>query len=93
MAITSSHITGFVVGLGVAAGGFVLYKKNQDKVDAFLKERGIDMPGSTGMDAASMDLADLVAEKERLEDLIAEKEYAAEQDAKAAAETAEPAKA
>ena len=27
--ITSDHVTGFVVGLGVSALGFYLYKKNQ----------------------------------------------------------------
>ena len=29
MSINSNHVTGFVVGLGTAALGFYLYKKNQ----------------------------------------------------------------
>lgn len=80
MAITSSHITGFVVGLGVAAGGFILYKQNQEKVDAFLRDRGINLPGSSSKDSSSMNLEELVTEKEKFEDLIAEKEYMAKQE-------------
>jgi hypothetical protein len=92
MAFTSNHVTGFIVGLGAAAAGFVLYKRNQDKVDEFLRSKGIALPGSTGRDEKSMSMEDLVSEKERLEDLIAEREYAAKQQAEAA-EPKEPAKA
>ena len=72
--ITSQHITGFVVGIGVAGLGFYLYKKNQHQVDEFLRRQGIQLPALSSKDYASMSLQDLVAEKEKLEDLIAERE-------------------
>jgi len=78
MAINSNHVTGFAVGLGVAAVGFYIYKKNQAKVDEWLRSQGISVPGSPGVDAGGMSLEDLVREKERLEDLIAEREIAGE---------------
>ena len=79
MAINSGHITGFVIGLGVAAGGFVVYKQNQEKVDTFLRSKGINMPGSSSDDSSGMSLEELISKKEQLEDLIAEREYAARQ--------------
>lgn len=79
MNITSQHITGFVVGVGVAAVGFYAYKQNQTKVDDFLRKHGIPIPEQGGRDSASMTLEELVAEKERLEDLIAERQQAAAQ--------------
>jgi len=87
MAITSQHVTGFVVGLGVAAAGFYLYKVNQKRVDAWLEGHGIRLPGAGASDPSAMTLEELVRQKERLEDLIAEREYAAEQ--KPAADKAE----
>jgi len=95
MAITSQHITGFVVGLGVAAAGFYLYKANQKHVDAWLEKQGIQIADSGASDPASMTLEELVRQKERLEDLIAEREYAAEQKLgadKAAVEKRQPAR-
>jgi hypothetical protein len=76
MAINSNHITGFAVGLGAAAVGFYLYKKNQAHVDDWLRKQGINVPASSPRDPASMSLEDLVREKERLEDIIAEHEMA-----------------
>lgn len=84
MAISSDHVTGFVVGVGAAAVGLYLYKKNQPKVDEFLRKQGIAMPNASG-DTQSMTLQELVREKERLEDLIAERELAAQTDESAAA--------
>jgi len=81
--ITSQHVTGFAVGLGVAAAGFYYYKKNQKQVDEWLRQQGITIPASSGSDYAAMTLRDLVREKEHLEDLIAEREHAAEQEAAA----------
>jgi hypothetical protein len=86
MPITSQHVIGFVIGLGVAAAGFYLYKMNQKHVDAWLESQGIQFPGAGASDHSSMTLEELVRQKEKLEDLIAEREYAAEQ--KPAAETA-----
>jgi len=79
MNVTSDHITGFVVGIGVAALGFYVYKQNQSEVDAWLRRQGIDIQESGGRDFGAMTLEDLVGEKERLEDLIAEREMAARQ--------------
>jgi hypothetical protein len=79
MAINSQHVTGFLIGLGVAAAGFVLYKSNQKKVDGFLRAQGISVPGGDEADLKSLSLEDLVGKKEQLEDLIAEREYEASQ--------------
>ena len=89
MNVTSQHITGFVVGVGAAGLGFYLYKKNQHKVDEFLRRQGIQLPTDSGKDYASMSLEELVAEKEKLEDLIAEREIPAaeEKTASSVAET------
>lgn len=81
MAINSNHITGFLIGLGAAGVGFYVYKKNQAKVDAWLRRQGINVPGSGGGDPAAMSMEELVAEKEHLEDLIAEREMAAQGEA------------
>jgi hypothetical protein len=77
MAINTDHITGFAVGIGTAAVGFYLYKKNQSRVDSWLRQQGVNVPATTGKDAAQMTLEELVMEKERLEDIIAEREMAA----------------
>lgn len=74
MAVNSDHATGFAVGLGAAALGFYLYKKNQGMVDAWLRQQGISVPQSGGPDPDAMSLEDLMREKERLEDIIAERE-------------------
>jgi len=79
--VTSQHVTGFLVGLGVAAAGFYLYKKNQRQVDEWLRQQGISIAPGGGLDYSTMPLEDLVREKERLEDLIAEREHAAAQEA------------
>ncbi len=76
MQINNEHVTGFVIGLGAAAAGYYFYKKNQPQVDAFLREHGIELPVTGGLEPHSMTLEQLVAEKEALEDLIAEREYA-----------------
>jgi len=71
---TRDHVIGFLGGLGVSALGFYLYKKNQAKVDEFLRSQGIEIPGSQVTDPSLMTLEELVREKERMEDLIAERE-------------------
>jgi hypothetical protein len=76
MAITSQHITGFAIGLGIAGLGFYVYKKNQPQVDDFLRKQGIQLPDRGSKDYTTMTLEELVSEKERLEDLIAEREMA-----------------
>ncbi len=84
MNITSQHLTGFVVGIGAAAAGYYMYKKNQTQIDDFLRRQGIHMPESGAHDYGNLSLQELVTEKEHLEDLIAERELGDKQEAKAA---------
>ena len=76
MAISSQHATGFLLGLGTTAFTFYLYKKNQERIDEFLRSQGIEVSSSDGKDPASMSLEELILEKERFEDLIAERQMA-----------------
>ncbi|MDC7239833.1 MAG: hypothetical protein PQJ50_05680 [Spirochaetales bacterium] len=69
-------LIGALIGVTGAAVGYTVYKKNQDKVDTFLKSKGIDMPSGSSKDYSSMSMEDLVINKERIEDVIAEKEAA-----------------
>ncbi|MBO7089830.1 MAG: hypothetical protein IKC53_10280 [Lentisphaeria bacterium] len=94
MAITSEHLVGAAVGVGVAAVGFYLYQKNQDKINEFLRSHGLDIPVSDKQPIESMNIEDLATLKERIEDLIAERELAAKQAAtEATSAPAEPAQA
>ncbi len=77
MSINTDHVTGLAVGLGAAALGLYLYKKNQRTVDEWLRSQGINLPQDNGENAASMSLEELMREKEQLEDLIAERETVA----------------
>ena len=74
--INRDHVTGFVVGVGVAATGYYLYMKNRDKVDDFLSNHGIKIPenNKANENLAVLTLEELVLKKETVEDLIAEKE-------------------
>ena len=49
-------------------------KKNQTKVDGFLKKQGINVQTVNHKDYANMSLEELMESKELIEDLIAEKE-------------------
>ena len=82
MAIKSQHFTGFAIGIGTSALGFYLYKKNQAKVDQFLRDRGIEISSFMDNDPKTMSVKELVRAKEELEDIIAEKEYEADQEKK-----------
>ncbi|MEE4311765.1 MAG: hypothetical protein V2J62_07820 [candidate division KSB1 bacterium] len=82
MNITSQHVSGFVVGVGVAGLGFYLYKKNQPQVDEFLRRQGIQLPVHSMKDYGAMSLEELVVEKEKLEDMIAEREVAVKEETK-----------
>ena len=83
MSSNSGMFTGFVFGLGASALGLYLYKQNQQKVDDWLRQQGINVPQSGGGNTSAMSIEELTREKERLEDLIAEREMAAK-------DTAEP---
>ena len=67
-----------LAGAGAAALGYFLYKKNQDKVDGFLRQQGFNIPASKSTSFDKLSLEELVLNKERLEDLIAEKEMGQE---------------
>lgn len=71
--INRDHITGALVGVGVCAVGYYIYKKNQNKVDDFLRQQGINVP-SQSTNFNTMSLPELMETKETLEDLIAEKQ-------------------
>ncbi len=88
MNITSEHVTGFIVGIGVAALGFYMYKKNEVEVDEWLRRQSITLPGSPAKDQSGMSLEELLREKERLEDLVAEREMAEKSKAQAPAASA-----
>ena len=72
--IKKEHLLGAAVGVGTVAVGYYLYKKNQSKVDSFLRKQGINIKTSSQAIYDNMALEDLVTTKEHLEDLIAEKE-------------------
>lgn len=65
---------GILIGVGVSAVGFYAYKKNEDKVDAFLRRRGMDIKQQHGTNYETMTVEELMRTKETIEDLIAEKE-------------------
>ena len=71
--VTKNHLVGAAVGVGVAAVAFYLYKKNQAKVDDFLRKQGINVKNSTCSNLESLDIEGLTEMKEHIEDLIAEK--------------------
>lgn len=75
--IKREHLIGVAVGVGVAAAGYYLYKKNQEKVDSFLRKQGINVKSSTSTNYENLDLEALTELKEHIEDVIAEKELSA----------------
>jgi len=81
MDIKSDHVAGFAAGIGAAALGFYLYKQNQQRIDQWLRDQGIQLPQAGAAAGSDAPLADLIREKERLEDLIAEREAQAAQQA------------
>ena len=72
--IKKEHLVGAAVGVGTVAVGYYLYKKNQSKVDSFLRKQGINIKTSSEATYDNMNLEELMTTKEHLEDLIAEKE-------------------
>ena len=74
--ITKNHLVGAAVGVGIAAVAFYLYKKNQAKVDEFLRKQGINIKTSSCASLENLDIEGLTEMKEHIEDLIAEKSAA-----------------
>lgn len=79
LGVNRDHVTGFVVGVGVAATGYYVYMKNKDKVDAFLIKNGINVNTAKTDDLSTLTLEELLLKKEQVEDIIAEKEMEIEQ--------------
>lgn len=74
MAITMSPVVkGVLIGVGVSAVGFYAYKKNEEKVDNFMRRHGVKVKTPTA-GYETMSVEDLMRAKETIEDLIAEKE-------------------
>ncbi len=72
--INKDHVKGALVGVGVCAAGYYLYKKNQNQVNDFLRNQGINVPTVNHKDYKNMSIEELMETKELVEDLIAEKE-------------------
>ena len=72
--INKDHLTGALVGVGVCAVGYYAYKKNQEKVDNFLRNQGINVASDNHKEFEAMSLEELMETKETIEDIIAEKE-------------------
>ena len=69
----NSLLKGVLIGVGMSAVGFYVYKKNEDKVDSFLRRHGMNIR-QHGADYETMSVEELMRAKENIEDLIAEKE-------------------
>lgn len=67
-------IKGIALGVGACAVGYIVYKKNEEKVNGFLNDHGFNIEGSGNADFYSMSLENLMEAKETIEDIIAEKE-------------------
>ena len=67
--ITKNHLVGATVI-------FYLYKKNQAKVDEFLRKQGINIKTSSCSNLNNLGIECLAEMKEHIEDLIAEKSAA-----------------
>ena len=85
--MNNDHVTGFVTGVACSALAFYWYTQNRERIDEFLKaqELGLTSPmtsfgtppsrppvASNGEVAPQPNLAQLMADRERLDDLIAE---------------------
>ncbi len=77
--MTRDYILGAALGVGLAATGFYLYKKNQNKIDDILRSHGMDIPVNENKALDSMSIEELASMKEKIEDLIAERELAAKE--------------
>lgn len=76
--VNKGFFKGVLIGAGISAAGFYLYKKNQKKVDDYLRKSGINIPASNENNFNDFSMEELVETKEHLEDLIAEKEMTKE---------------
>ena len=70
--ITKAHVVGAAVGIGVTVAGYYLYKKNKTKVDAFLRNQGINIKSCDSVNYEDMSVEALTETKEHIEDILAE---------------------
>lgn len=83
--MNNDHVTGFVTGVACTAFAFYWYNQNRERIEEFLRaqELGLTTPMSSfarpsapvtvsNNGEASPSLAQLMADRERLDDLIAE---------------------
>lgn len=67
-------VKGIAIGVGVCAAGYLIYKQNEEAVNAFLNNHGFNIESDKGTDYYSMSLEKLMETKEVIEDIIAEKD-------------------
>ncbi len=72
--VTKAHVVGVAVGVGVTVAGYYLYKKNKTKVDAFLRNQGINIKSCDTVNYEAMSVEALTETKEHIEDILAERE-------------------
>ena len=60
-------IKGIAIGVGVCTVGYVLYKQNEEAVNNFLGEHGIDIPASSNADYFNMTIEELMEAQETIE--------------------------
>ena len=72
--LTKAHVVGAAVGIGVTVAGYYLYKKNKTKVDAFLRNQGINIKSCDSVNYEDMSVEALTETKEHIEDILAERE-------------------
>lgn len=85
----SPMVKGILIGVGASAVGFYAYKRNEEKVDNFMRRHGIRVK-TPAAGYETMSVEDLMRAKETIEDLIAEKEM---QEQSVTVEAATPAEA
>ena len=61
--ITKAHVVGAAVGIGVTVAGYYLYKKNKTKVDAFLRNQGINIKSCDSVNYEDMSVEALTETK------------------------------
>ncbi len=76
--VINGFTKGVLVGLGVGAAAFYLYKSNEGKVDDFLRKQGVPVKKSESKDYSKMSVEELMEMKEDIEDIIAEREVSGE---------------
>lgn len=87
--INSSLVKGLLIGFGVSAAGFYLYKKNEQKIDSFLRSHGFPIADSRKTNFSEMSLEELMETKEDIEDIIAERELNSEEEIVSCSQEAE----